>query len=313
MRVSSNAYTETMLNQFNTLMTRASNLQNQVSTGLSVQVPSDNPVAMEDTLNDLSDQSEQNEYTANVSTLQTQATSVYDAMDSLQKLTSSASNIATSAASGTNSQSTLDNYADQVQQLIQQALSVANTQNASGSYLFGGTASTSPPFSATTDADGNITGVTYNGNTSVNQTQIGANATLSVDVPGANTTGTGPRGLFTDSQSGADLFNHLLTLQSDLKSGNTAAINADIGSVQKDEDNQAYQVANNGALQTQLDNASTFASNQLSSLNTMISNSSSSDMVQTMVQLNQAQTAYQAALQSSSQIMQLSILNYLPT
>jgi flagellin-like hook-associated protein FlgL len=31
------------------------------------------------------------------------------------------------------------------------------------------------------------------------------------------------------------------------------------------------------------------------------------------VQLNQTQTAYQAALQSSAQIMQLSILNYLPT
>jgi flagellin-like hook-associated protein FlgL len=43
----------------------------------------------------------------------------------------------------------------------------------------------------------------------------------------------------------------------------------------------------------------------------MISNASGADMVQTIVQLNQAQTAYQAALQSGSKIMQLSLLNYI--
>jgi flagellin-like hook-associated protein FlgL len=33
--------------------------------------------------------------------------------------------------------------------------------------------------------------------------------------------------------------------------------------------------------------------------------------VQTVVQLNQAQTAYQAALQSGAKIMQLSLLNFI--
>jgi flagellin-like hook-associated protein FlgL len=43
----------------------------------------------------------------------------------------------------------------------------------------------------------------------------------------------------------------------------------------------------------------------------MISNSSSADLMNTMVQLSQAQTAYQAALQSGVKIMNLSILNYI--
>jgi hypothetical protein len=43
----------------------------------------------------------------------------------------------------------------------------------------------------------------------------------------------------------------------------------------------------------------------------MISNSSSANLVQVMMQLNQTQNAYQAALQSGVKIMQLSILNYL--
>ena len=81
--------------------------------------------------------------------------------------------------------------------------------------------------------------------------------------------------------------------------------------MQKDENNIAYQVANNGVQQSQLTLAASYASNRTSSLNTMISNSSSANLVDTMVQLNSAQTAYQAALESGGKIMQLSILNYL--
>ena len=303
-----------MLNQFNTLISSEDRLQSEVSTGLSVQAPSDNPEAMESTLDDLSSQAAQTQYSTNISTLQTHATAVYNAMDSLQNIISQADQTATSASNGTLSQADLTNYASQVKQYLQSALSVANTQDSTtGQYLFGGTASTSPPFTATTDASGDITGVTYQGNTSVNQVPIANGTTVSVDVPGANTTDSGPRGLFTDSQSGADLFNLLIALQNDLTSGDTSAIATDSANLQKDEANLTYQVANNGSVQTRLNTAATFATNQATALNTSITNSSGANMVQTMVQLNQAQTSYQAALQSSAQIMQLSILNYLPT
>ena len=312
MRVATNSYTDAMLNQFNTLISKEDTLQNEVSTGLSVQAPSDNPTAMAETLNDLTGQAAQSQYSANISSLQTTATSVYNTMDSLQQLVSKADVFATNGGSGNTSQAERDTYASQVQGLIQEAVQLANTQDpTSGQYLFGGTASTSEPFSTTTDANGNVTGVAYQGNTSVNQVPVSAGTTLSVDVPGANTTGSGARGLFTDSQSGADLFNHLLALQYDLSSGDTSAIATDGTNLQKDEDNVTYQVANNGAVQTRLNNEATYVTNQTSSLTSAISNTSGTDLVQTMVQLNQTQTAYQAALQSSAQIMQLSILNYL--
>ena len=64
-------------------------------------------------------------------------------------------------------------------------------------------------------------------------------------------------------------------------------------------------------MQSRLNLAATITSNSSQSLDKMISDASSADVVQTMVQLNQAQTAYQAALQSGAKIMQLSILNYL--
>ena len=313
MRIATNAYTDSMLSQFNSLASQQYTLQNQVSTGLSVQAPSDNPTAMANTLNYLSNQSTQTQYTANITTLQTRATNVDSVLQSLQTISSRAGEIATSAGSPTNSQSDLNNYADEVNQLINQVVNAANTKDPStGKYLFGGTASGSAPFTTTTDANGDVTGVTYNGNSSVNQAQIGAGLTASADIPGANTSGTGPRGLITDSASGADFLNHLISLRDNLTSGNTTAItNTDSANLQKDENNIANQVANNGVIQNQLTTAASFASSNSTSLSQMISNSSSADLMNTMVQLNQAQTSYQAALQSGAKIMQLSLLNYI--
>jgi flagellar hook-associated protein 3 FlgL len=136
--------------------------------------------------------------------------------------------------------------------------------------------------------------------------------TIAAAVPGANSSGTGPYGLITDSRNGADLFNHLIQLQQNLSSGNTSAITAtDSKNLQKDEDNVTYQVANNGNVQARLNTAASLASTQTNSLTTDISNASGADLAQTLTELSQTQTAYQAALASSASIMQLSILNYI--
>lgn len=313
MRIASSAYTDSMLNQFNSLASKQYTLQNQASTGLSVQAPSDNPVAMQNTLNYLADNSTQQQYSANIATLQSRATSIDGVLQSLQTVSSRAGEIATAAVSSTNSQSDLNNYADEVNQLINQVVSAANTKDPStGQYLFGGTASNQPPFTTTTDASGHVSAVTYNGNSSVNQAQIGTNLTTTVDIPGVNSGTSGAHGLITDNQSGADFINHLITLRNDLQAGATTAISGtDSGNLQKDENNLAYQVANNGVQQNQLTAAATLATSSTQSLNTMISNASSADLVTTMMQLSQTQTAYQAALESGSKIMQLSLLNYI--
>lgn len=315
MRVATNAYTDSMLGQFNYLASQQYTLQNEASTGLSVQAPSDNPAAMQNTLDYLATNATQQQYSTNIATLQSRATAIDGVLQSLQTISSRAEDIATSAVGSTNSQSDLDNYADEVNQLINQVVSAANTQDPStGQYLFGGTASSQPPFTTTTDGNGNVTAVTYNGNSSVNQSQIGANLTTSVDIPGVNNGASGARGLITDSQSGADFINHLIALRNDLQAGDTTAISAtDSANLQKDENNITYQVANNGVQQNQLTAAATLATNSTQTLNTMISNASGADLVNVMVELNQAQTAYQAALESGSKIMSLSLLNYMPT
>lgn len=313
MRVATHAYTDSIVNQFGNLASKQYAYQSQVSTGLRVQSASDDPTAMRNSLDYLADKAQQTQYGANISTLQSRANSIYSVIQSLQTISSRAGEIATSAGSATASSSDLSSYAEEVNSLIQQTVTAANTKDAStGQYLFSGTASTAVPYTVAKDANGDITGVTYNGNSSVNQVTIGANTTASVDVPGENSGTGGTRGLIADSQSGADLINHLISLRDHLKAGDTTSITStDAVNLQKDENNVAYQVAHNGVVQNNLTAAATLATNSEQSLNKMVSDQSSANLVDVLVQLNSAQTAYQAALQSGSKILSLSILNYI--
>ena len=272
-------------------------------------------------MNLLANKSAQTQYGKNIATLQDRATQIYNVMESLQTMSSSVGELATQAGNGAATPGTLTNYVSQLNGYLKDAVKLANTQDATtGSYLFGGTNQSQPPFTATTDADGNITGVTYNGNGSVNQSEIGSDTLVAVDVPGVNATGTGPRGLFGDAGSGANLFANLINLRDHIAANasatpatqNTAIITgADTAALKKDSDNLLFHISNNGVLQSRLNVADTQLTNQLGTLNTSISNQTSADMVQTIMQLNQAQSSYQAALQSGAKIMQLSILNYI--
>jgi flagellar hook-associated protein 3 FlgL len=313
MRVATNSYVNSMIDQVNGLTAQMQTLQNEATTGLSVQAPSDNPEAMESTLDDLSSQAAQEQYAGNINTLQSQGNVVYSALQSLQTIVSQAQNIATEAGSATNSQTDLNNYASQIGALIQQALQVANTKDpATGQYLFGGTNSGQQPFTDSTDANGNVTAVTYQGNSSVNQTEIASGTTVAVDVPGANSSGSGSPGLITDSRTGADLFNHLIALQNDLSSGNTsAATGTDAQNLQKDENNVTYQVAYNGNVQTQLKTAASTANSQSTSLDQSITNTSGANIVQVMLEMNQIQNSYTAALEATSKVMQVSMVDFL--
>ncbi|HTA30759.1 MAG TPA: flagellar hook-associated protein FlgL, partial [Candidatus Cybelea sp.] len=246
MRVSNTSFSDNFLYQIGQLQSQQTTLQNQATTGLSVTLPEDDPSAMNQVLNLQAQSSSDNQYQTNISLIQSSATTSSDALTSLQSLVAQAGEIATQA-SGVVSSTQLSTYATQVGQLIQQALQIANTQDSQNNYVFGGTQTGSAPFSATTDANGNVTAVTYSGNTSVAKSEIAPGVTVSAQSPGENNSGSGPEGVFADSRTGANLFSHLISLQQDLQSGNTGAIaSTDSPNLGKDEDNVITQVSGNG-------------------------------------------------------------------
>lgn len=312
MRVAFNTLSDALISQLSNLSTQQNKLQNQVSTGLRMTQLADDPAAMQQVLNWQAQGSQTAQYRQNIATLQGQATSSYNAIQGLQTVSSRAGEIAT-LADGTKSPSELKTYASEVTQLIQQAVQQMNSQY-QGSYLFGGTRTDQPPYVVATDANGNVTSVTYQGNDSVASAEIAPGTAVSVQVPGENTSGSGPTGLITDSRNGADFFNHLIALQNHLLAGDTNSVSStDSKTLAKDEDNISLQLGMNGVVQSQLNAADSVAAAQSSSLQQLVSQNAGVDMATTLTQLSATQTTFQAALQSGASLLyqSLSLLNYI--
>jgi flagellar hook-associated protein 3 FlgL len=310
MRVSTQSFNNNYLFQLNQLGSQQNQLQAQAASGLKVALPEDNPAVMGEVLNQQAQAQAGTQYQSNIAQLQGTATATSALINGLNTISSQASQIATQVG-GLSSSQDLSTYVTQVNALISQAIDTANTQN-QGSYLLGGTQTTSPPYVATTDSNGNVTAVTFQGNSSVAKSEIAPGVTLSAQTLGANTTGSGPEGLITDSRSGADFINHLIQLRNNLQSGNTSAVTSqDLPNLAKDQDNLSSQVAANGVVQSQLQTAGTVASQATLNLNSQVSTETNADLAQVLTQLSQAQNAYIAALESGSKLMNISLVNFL--
>lgn len=310
MRVTSNTFPDRLLAQLNDLASRQTKLQGQAATGQRVELPEDDPSAMRRVLEMQAEGSALDQYSANIATLKESTTLSYSAMKSLQTLNNRAGEIAVRAG-GLTSQEDLNNLAHEINDKLEQAVFAANT-TFRGDYLFAGTKTDQPPFQIVKDADGKITGVNYVGNSDTFSAEIGRDITSEAQPVGANTTGSGARGLITDSRYGADYFNHLIQLRDHLLAGDKTAITAtDLPNLDKDEENILYHFSHIGAIQSRLDAADSIAKDQSFANEQHISGLVDADLAQTLVKLNQVQTAYTAALQTGGSILSSSLLDYL--
>ena len=310
MRVTANTFPNSLLTQLTSLSQRQNKLQTQAATGQRVRLPEDDPVALRRVLDMQAEGKTVSQYQRNIARHQEVATASFNAMKALKSISDRVREISVSA-DGLKSQDELNLYAKEVTELIKQAVQTANLKNR-GDYIFSGTLCDQPPFALTADANGNVTGVTYQGNQSIAETEIASGITLGTQAIGENNGGSGPRGLITDNRSGADFFNHLIALQDNLLSGNVTAIETtDRVNLGQDENNFLYHLGSNAAIQSRLEASDAVAGQRTDTLESLISNEVDADLAQTLVRLNQTQTAYQAALQSAGKILGSSLLDYL--
>jgi flagellar hook-associated protein 3 FlgL len=310
MRVTSHTFPNSLLDELTSLAQRQNKLQNQAATGQLLELPEDDPVAMRRVLDMQGESRAVSQYQRNIARHQELATASFSVIKGLKKISDRIREIAI-AADGLKSQDELNIYAKEVTELIKQAVQAVNSKNR-GDYIFSGTLSDQPAYSSVTDANGNVTSVSYQGNATLAESEIASGVTMTAQVLGESTSGTGPRGLITDSRSGADFFNHLISLQNNLLSGNVAAIeNTDRANLELDENNFLIQIGGNGAIQSRLEATNALAGQRKETLEALVSKEADADLTQTIVRLSQTQTAYQAALQSAGRILSSSLLDYL--
>jgi flagellin-like hook-associated protein FlgL len=119
----------------------------QVSTGLRVSKPSDDPGASASMVTSLAGSANVDQYTSNVSAVQSQMQTADSAINSVITSLNAAVTLATAGSTGTSSAANDQAFAAQAQGLLSNIISQANT-SFQGVYLFAGSASSSPPFVA---------------------------------------------------------------------------------------------------------------------------------------------------------------------
>ena len=119
----------------------------QVSTGLRVNQPSDDPAASANMVVSLASSANVDQFTKNVSSVLSQMETADSSISAVVTSLNTAITLGTSGASGTVTPANRQAIAAQVQGVLTSVIAQANTSY-QGVYVFGGSASTTPPFVA---------------------------------------------------------------------------------------------------------------------------------------------------------------------
>ncbi|HEX4152471.1 MAG TPA: flagellar hook-associated protein FlgL [Steroidobacteraceae bacterium] len=174
MRITQGIEQSQFLTALNQLESNISTTQNGISTGLSFSTASQDPVAagLVSGYNQVLAQSQQ--FTSNGQSAQGSLNIEDNALTQAQSQLQSLRDLALEANNATESGANLSAIATQVQQIQQTLLSVANTQDGSGNYIFAGYSTQTQPFALTT------TGASYSGDQGQRQVQLAAGQTVVV-------------------------------------------------------------------------------------------------------------------------------------
>jgi flagellar hook-associated protein 3 FlgL len=276
--------------------TQAQTALEQLSTGKRVNRPSDDPAASATEVQNLAQENRIDQYLQSVGSIRAQFQTADSTLSTMVTSLNRAVSLGVEAGNGSLSSQNVQSIAQEAQGVLDQLVQLANT-SFQGSFLFGGTASTQQPFTAT------ASGVTYNGNSGVNTVAIADGRTLQTNVPGNQ--------LFQGA--GADVLGSVQQLITALQSGNSASIQTATAAISSGLNYLNGQRVFYGNGLDQLDDDETSLNTTKLNLQAQDTALVGADPTQAATDLSKAETSRQAALAAAAKIMSVSLLNYLPT
>ena len=200
MRVTQSLEQTQFLSAVSALESSINQTQGQMSSGLQFTTASQNPVAAGSVNNYSQALAQSQQYGTNATSAQTNLNTEDNALSQVQTQLQTLRDLALEANSGVLTNSNLSAIATQAVQIQNSLLSLANTTNGNGEYIFGGFDAQTQPFTLS------ATGATYNGDQGQRQVQIAAGQTVADGDNGDtvfNQIKTG-NGTFTVSAAGAN-------------------------------------------------------------------------------------------------------------
>jgi flagellar hook-associated protein 3 FlgL len=270
--------------------------EEKVATGRNINRPSDNPVGLVEALGLRNGLSRIEQYQRNMEMGKSWLDLSGTVIEQSSSVAQQAQAIAMNLQDGTQTPEMRSALATQVGLLLDQAVSLGNTQLA-GKYIFGGYRTNTQPFTKSTS--GGVETVQYNGDTNDFQVQVGPQESLEIGKNG--------QGLFIDS----GFFDSLIRLKQAIENNDTAAIQQETTNLQGAEDRFNAQGADIGIRQGRISDKQEMLKGLKLNFQNQIANIENVDQTQAILEMKEKQNAYEVALAASGKIMQVSLLDYL--
>jgi flagellar hook-associated protein 3 FlgL len=284
------------LDSVNSIREQLNTTQQQLTTGQSVQMPSDNPIAEAQWITNRAEYSTLDQFSRNLSGLQATSNTQDSAINSIVLTLNQAISLGTQGATGTLNDSDRQAIAQQVTSIQQQLVDLANT-SINGTYVFSGSDVTTKPYVLN---NASPSGVQYNGNGNAVTAQITPGQSVQVQLPGSQLFGT----------PGADMFQSIQDLITALQTnGNISGAAIEVRQSLAALDTQRVTV---GTALARIQDAGQYLTNQEQELSQQENDLIGADMAKAATDFAREQTALSAALQSGVKVNQLSLMDFLP-
>lgn len=236
--------------------------------------------------------------TAWTSVTESRLTSIVDQMARVQE-------IGVEGNDSTLTGSAREALAQELDGLLEDLLAQANAQY-DDAPVFGSTGAASEPVAATRDANGRLLGVTYAAGTDTARS-VQANGTTSVAY---GTCATGPDGVFADSASGRDLFQSVIDLRDQIRTGG-AVTDTTLAAVADSCTGATQALLRTGlqgnrlaTLEQQAGDLDVVQQKRLSEL-------TDTDLASAISRLSELEASLQASLQMASSVGDMSLAKYI--
>jgi flagellar hook-associated protein 3 FlgL len=294
MRVNPNPYPDLLADVAQTQQQIQTDEQ-EIATGQTVNLPSDNPAAAATLVQNASQTSEADQFERSLGSVQGEMQDADSAINSVIAALQQAITLGTEGANGTVNAADRAAIATQVEGIQSQLLSLANLTY-QGNYVFAGTATQTAPYVLNPSSP---SGVTYQGNAGVNTVTLGNDFSLQTNLPGTS--------LF--SASGTDMFQSIQDLITSLQSGtNIGTAVTEVGNSLNAIDTARVFYGN--AL-NQLNSQQTYLSSQTQQLAQEENTIDAADLPNVISNLTNGQVSLQATLETIGQTSQTNLFDYL--
>jgi len=287
MRVTNRLMYEQVLQQVQKHLSELSRAQEQTSSGFRNNRISDDPVAGAQVLRADRTLRAVSQYRRAVSAVRTRQDTAEASLDQVTDILTRAKELATGQAGSTANGQTRAAAAAEVDQLLQQAISLGNSR-VGNEFIFGGTATGAPPF----QPDG-----TYIGTLSSRQTEIASGQVVEM-VP------TG-QALLVDT----GVISALTNLRDRLNANDSTGITTSLGEVDSSMDGVQSRLAEVGSRSRSLDAAGTELNGLEDAATKARSDAADVPLEESATTLAAAQTALQAAILSGTKLLDSNLLS----